>query len=219
MTRTRPATPLGAAAAFLLLAIPAVLAGCTTPTDSGVTACTSTVPPAGLIESGPTPPPDGKYNYSGDHPHVDFKVFLGDQAPFDFAQQRYMVTVTKDRSIHLEGSDIYPSHEWGDVIHLHDTNVTLVYFFNTLGWKSSEGSQGQGGFILTDGGRYHGEYADCRIRVFVEGAGGEWKERPEGLLYVLHHKDRVLVTYGAESDEALEFQKAAVTQKSRDSKI
>ncbi len=211
----RAFTPL----ALGLLIVPMLLAGCASPTGGGgALGCGASTPPGGAIRASETLTPAGAPDYSESHPHVDFKVFLAGEG-YVFARAKYYVSATKDRAVHLEGSSVYPEHEWGDVIHLHDGNVTLAYFLNTLGWKVNSGGGSVAPFLLTDEGDYFGVFANCRIRVYVEPRGGDWSLAKEGLEHVLAGGERILVTYGDEPTEVVDFQLASVTAKGRSSKL
>lgn len=122
------------------------------------------------------------------HVHADFKVYLNDKA-VDFSQPRYQV---RAQHVHVEGGD-------GDVIHVHATGVKMGYFLSTLNIKSSESC-----FVIDS--RSYCSSENKTLKFFVnEVPNSEWEN------YVLQSMDRLLISYGNETD--LASQLASVTTK------
>lgn len=130
------------------------------------------------------------------HEHADFKVYLNGEA-YNFAQDKYMSGEEKSLSnfTHLHDGE-------GDVIHKHMTTITLGDFFSSLGMQFTEDC-----FILDDGTDYCNDEENT-LQIFVNGK----KNRDFGD-YELSDLDRILITYGNESDEVIEAQIDSVTDK------
>lgn len=123
------------------------------------------------------------------HVHVDFKVYL-DGRPFDFSQPRYQV---RAEHVHVEDGD-------GDVMHVHATGVKIGYFFSTLGMKFNSTCFAAERAYCSNGNR--------TLKFFVNGVPGEEWEK-----YVLHGQDRILISYGNETD--LTSQLISITNKAQ----
>lgn len=125
------------------------------------------------------------------HDHVDFKLYLDGQA-VDFSQAKCQA---RHSNVHVEGGD-------GDVIHIHSAHVTMGGFFETLG------IQFNGTCLVMDAGEAYCSGEGKTLKFYVN-------ERPNGEFdrYVLRHLDRILVSYGDESEADLQQQLASVTRK------
>ena len=83
---------------------------------------------------------------------------------------------------------------------MHATNVPLGLFFKSIGMKfSSDCFELDTGEKHCDGGK-----------MFVKRAGGEWERNYEMEKYVFRDGDKVLISYGNETEEQLKQQMQSV---------
>ena len=134
------------------------------------------------------------------HEHVDFKVYI-DGKPLDFAKSEYSV---KSRHVHIESGIGF-----GEVIHVHATNVKIGFFFESLGMKLTEEC-----FTL-DNGRSYCNQDDKTLKFFVKHSVGDWERNFEFGEYISENFDKLLITYGDEIEEELKKQLDSVTDLSR----
>lgn len=119
------------------------------------------------------------------HVHADFKVYL-DNRVVDFSQPRYQV---RAQHVHIEGGD-------GDVIHIHATGVKTGYFFSTLGMKFNSTC------FVTE--RAYCSNDNKTLKFFVNGVpAGEWED------YILQSMDKILISYGNETNLESQFNSIA----------
>ncbi len=124
------------------------------------------------------------------HTHHDIKMYIAGRQ-INFAQPGYQLQA---QHVHFEGGD-------GDVVHVHATGVTLGMFLETLAIKLSENClEAEGQRYCNEGGR--------TVKVFLN---NEPLEEPAA--YVLRNLDRVLISYGSETQEQLQAQLDSVTNK------
>lgn len=126
------------------------------------------------------------------HVHAAFKVYLDNRA-VDFSQPRYQV---RAQHVHVEGGD-------GDVIHIHATGVKIGYFFSTLGMKFNSTCFVTERAYCNDGNK--------TLKLYVnENPAGEWED------YILQSMDKILISYGNETDLASHFNSIASKAESLD---
>ena len=116
------------------------------------------------------------------HVHTDFKVYLDGRA-VDFSQPRYQV---RAQHVHVEGGD-------GDVIHVHATGVKMGYFFSTLGMKFNQ-------TCFAVDGRNYCNNENKTLKFFVNEVPSDELEN-----YVLQSMDKILISYGNETDLTSQF--------------
>lgn len=116
------------------------------------------------------------------HAHYDLKVYLNGKM-VDTSLSKYQSTeeLELDEGTHLHDGI-------GNVIHLHKKNVPLSQFFNSIKLSIPENTAGR------------------TLKVFVNG-----KQNSDLLNYVPQDLDRILVSYGGESEKTLEVQTGSVT--------
>lgn len=133
--------------------------------------------------SAPGTPP-GAGALGDDHVHASILVrIFGDK--FDFSSPAFQI---KSSWIHFEGQD-------GDTIHRHSTGVTLGYLFETLGITVNDEC-----YIFPDG-RPFCNNDDYSIKFFIN------HEQVQGITgYVINDDDRILISYGDESQEEIDAQ-------------
>lgn len=126
------------------------------------------------------------------HEHADFKVYLNGN-PLNLAERKYM---DQDRVVHFHTTvkvnpDDVPGIPFADMVHIHDENITINDFLNTL-------ELGNDTFKML---------ADKQLtKVYVNG-----DLRPEGLDYVMQDKDRILVTSGNVNESEIAKEIESVT--------
>ncbi|MDO8634283.1 MAG: hypothetical protein Q7K34_03240 [archaeon] len=123
------------------------------------------------------------------HEHADFKVIL-DGKEIDFALPKYMTTEEQILSsfVHLHDGD-------GKVLHTHAKGVTLGVFFESLGMKFSKEC-----FVLDRGEQFCNGNGKT-LKLFVNG-----KLNQEFENYEPQDLDRILVTFGDETEDEIEQQ-------------
>lgn len=128
--------------------------------------------------------PEGAGALGSDHAHASILVrVFGDK--FDFSLPAYQI---KSSWIHFEGQD-------GDTIHRHATGVTLGYLFDTLNLQVDSEC-----FVFQDG-REFCTNEDYTLKFYING------QRVDGIRdYVINEGDRILISYGAETQEEIQQQ-------------
>jgi len=128
--------------------------------------------------------PIGAGIMNDDHSHTSILVrIFGDK--FDFSLPSYQI---KSSWIHFEGQD-------GDTIHRHSTGVTMGFLFESLGLGLDDQC-----FIFQDGRQFctNEEYS---LKFYIN------HEEVEDIRdYVGQEDDRVLISYGVDSQENIENQ-------------
>tara|TARA_B100002049_G_scaffold66181_2_gene47881 strand:+ start:370 stop:966 length:597 start_codon:yes stop_codon:yes gene_type:complete len=128
--------------------------------------------------------PEGAGKLGDEHEHASLLVrIFGDQ--FDFAVPSYQI---KSSWIHFEESD-------GTTIHRHSSGVNLAYLFDSLNIGIDEEC-----FNFPDG-RQFCTNEDYSIKYFIN------HEMVDDIRdYVIKDEDRILISYGSESQEEIEEQ-------------
>ncbi len=136
-----------------------------------------------LQGSAPGAPP-GAGVLGDEHDHISILVrIFGDK--FDFTSPAFQI---KSSWIHFEGQD-------GDTIHRHSTGVTLGYLFETLSITVNDEC-----FIFPDGRQFCNN-EDYSIKFFIN-----HEQVPNIHDYIGNEDDRVLISYGNESQEEIDKQ-------------
>lgn len=129
------------------------------------------------------------------HEHINLKVYLDGQA-VDFSQAKYQSTgdgKDLDEFVHLHDGN-------GSVVHKHKDGITLGYFLKSLNIDFNKEC------FQLDGGNRMCTGSGKSLKFYVNG-----KPSTEFNNYVLHDLDRVLISYGPESDKEIEKQLASVS--------
>lgn len=128
--------------------------------------------------------PENAGALGSDHAHAAILVkIFGDS--FDFSAPAYQI---KSSWIHFEGRD-------GSTIHKHATGVTLGYLFETLGLGLDDQC-----FRFQDG-RNFCTNEDYSLKFYING------EKVDDIRdYEISEDDRILISYGGETQEELESQ-------------
>ncbi|MBI4009728.1 MAG: MoaD/ThiS family protein [Candidatus Aenigmarchaeota archaeon] len=129
------------------------------------------------------------------HIHQDFKVYVSGNA-IDFSLGKYQKPHL-NAHVHLEGGD-------GDLIHVHATGVTMEFFLKSLGIKFEKDC-----LTMDTGDKYCNE-GDKALKFYVNSKpSSEWEK------YVLKDGDKILVSYGNESEDQITQQLSSVTDKAK----
>ncbi len=123
------------------------------------------------------------------HAHADFKLYINGEA-FNFSQEKYM---EKLEAVHIHDMN-------GEMIHVHERGAELGDFFGSIGISFNSSC-----FALDDGTAYCNQ-GDKALRMYVNG-----KPNNEYGKYQIHDLDRILITYGSESEDAIAQQMASVS--------
>jgi len=144
-----------------------------------------------LTASAPGAPP-GAGTLGDEHVHSSMLVrIFGDR--FDFSLPAYQI---KNSWMHFEGQD-------GATIHRHSTGVTFGYMFETLGIDLTEDC-----YIFPDGREFctSDEYS---LKYYVN------HEKVSDINdFVFQDRDRILISYGNESQEVIDQQLAELDAQS-----
>ena len=122
------------------------------------------------------------------HNHADVKVYINGKA-IDFSQKKYQLAA---RFIHFEEGV-------GDVIHTHATGLTMGHLFKSLGADLSNNCLA---FEKTD----YCNGGNAKLRFYVNG-------RPNNEFdnYIIKDLDKILISYGTESEAEIQKQLNSVT--------
>ena len=119
------------------------------------------------------------------HEHAAFRLFINNEETVNFAQSQYQV---KSAYIHFEDNN-------GVIIHRHATGVDLGFLFESLKMKFNDHC-----IALNNGTSYCNE-GDKTLKFFVNGVRNDMYGK-----YVLKYGDKILITYGNETQEQIEGQ-------------
>ena len=151
--------------------------------------------------------PNAKIDVLGSqHIHSDWKIYI-DGKEFDWSSfaDRHQRQMAGDKSI-LDTSafiHIHPVQEpekGGDVLHMHATGVPLWIFFKSVGMNFSKDC------ITLENKEKFCNDGNKKPRFFVNG-----KENSEFENYVFSDLDKILISYGDESEDEIKNQLAEIT--------
>lgn len=128
------------------------------------------------------------------HEHSDFKVYLRGEE-LDFSLPKYQV---RARYVHVEGGI-------GEIVHKHATGVTWAHFFESVGMAINSTC------FVDDAGRAfcNNPATNETLKFYVNGKlSNDVVES-----YEMRDLDRVLVSYGNETEEVLDAQLKSVTNR------
>lgn len=134
------------------------------------------------------------------HTHADFAVYLDGEKITPLGPEYYV----RNAFVHVESG---PGD--GNVIHMHATNVPFGFFFRSVGMSFNNNC-----FRLDNGKEYCSDGTKT-LKMFVKHEGGDWQENRQFHTYVFQDLDKVLITYGDETEEELRLQMNSVTDFSR----
>ncbi len=143
-----------------------------------------------VFNSKPVPP-------TAFHQHADFKVYINGQV-VDFAKEKFMSDQNKQLSefVHLHDLD-------EPVIHQHKAGIILSDFFKSIGMEFDSNC-----FTLDTRQKFCNE-GDKMLKMFVNG-------QPNSQFgnYEFKDLDRILITYGNESQQQIQDQIQSVSDRS-----
>ena len=122
------------------------------------------------------------------HNHADIKVYINGNA-VDFSQQKYQLAA---RFIHFEEGI-------GNVVHTHATGLTIGHLFRSLGGDFSNNC------AALEKNNYCSE-GSKKLRFYVNGNPSNEFDN-----YAIKDLDRILVSYGTESEADIQKQLESVT--------
>lgn len=130
------------------------------------------------------------------HSHADFKTYINGKA-IDFSQEKYQSSETKhlNEYVHLHDGN-------GEVIHKHKADVTLGLFFTSLKMDLTKDC-----LTLDTGDKYCSD-AKNTLKMYVNG-----QKNDQFGDYNMKDIDRILISYGSESEAQIKTQLDSVTDK------
>lgn len=144
---------------------------------------------AAILKSPITQSPAAKY-----HAHADFKVYIDGKA-IDFSVAKYQSVEGKELN-----SDVHLHDNKGNLIHLHKQGIKLGEFFKSLQMQLT------GTCLVVDTGEKYCSSGNSTLKMFVNG-----KPNTKFSEYVPEDLDRILITYGADSEQNIQTQINSVT--------
>jgi len=135
------------------------------------------------------------------HIHADWKIYIDGKA-LDFSDKSHMERMRNNMPvssfIHVDSGAPAPE-KTGDVIHMHATGIPLWIFFKSIGMEFNKNC-----ITLENKEKFCNE-SNKKLKFFVNG-----KESNEFENYVFNDLDKILVSYGDESEE-VKNQLASIT--------
>ncbi len=135
------------------------------------------------------------------HIHADLAIYLEGEEITPLPQQYFVLSPY----VHVETG---PGA--GTVIHVHATNVPLKMFVNSLGMKFTPNC-----FEISGNNKYCNDVSGT-LKMFVKHNNATWEQNLEYEKYIFTDLDKILITYGDETDEEIRMQQANVTDFSKD---
>ncbi|MDP3764973.1 MAG: hypothetical protein Q8R04_00520 [Nanoarchaeota archaeon] len=143
--------------------------------------------------------PNAKIGILGSqHIHADFKVNI-DGKSINFANPNYYM---KSSFLHLD--DNQNKEDASGVLHMHASGVPLWIFFNSIGMNFDKDC------ITLENREKFCNDSNKKLKFFVNG-----KESNEFENYVFNDLDKILISYGDESEEEIKNQLASITDFAR----
>ena len=121
------------------------------------------------------------------HMHSDIKVYINGKA-INFSQRKYQLTTS---FIHFEDAI-------GDVVHIHATGMAMGHLFKSLGGDLSNNC------VIMEGQAYCND-KDKKLKLYVNG-----QPNSEFSNYIMQDLDKILVSYGANTDSEIQKQISSV---------
>ena len=123
------------------------------------------------------------------HYHADIAIFVNGEK-IDLSQQKYQL---KSQHVHVEDGI-------GDTVHVHAKGIRLGHFLTSIGFKLT------GNCIETDSGNFCND-GKSSVKFYVNG-----KQNYEMAEHEINDLDRLLISYGNQSEEDIEKQIEMVTK-------
>ncbi len=128
------------------------------------------------------------------HIHADLKVYVNGK-PLNFADSRFYM---KSSFVHLDNQQ--NKDDAGGVLHMHATGIPLWIFFRSIGMDFDNDC-----INLENKEKFCGE-GNKKLKFYVNG-----KPNNEFENYVFNDLDKILISYGDESEEGIKSQLASIT--------
>ena len=135
------------------------------------------------------------------HIHADFAIFLNGKQVTPLPRE-YFILIPY---IHLEAG---PGQ--GSVLHMLATNVPLKMFFDSVGMTFNSNC-----FEIDRNNRYCNSGTDT-LKMFVKHENSTWEQDLEYQKYVFKDLDKILITYGHETNDEIQNQENNVTNFAKD---
>ncbi len=147
--------------------------------------------------------PNAKIGILGSqHMHADWKIYIDGKA-LDFYDKSHMERMRNNMPvssfIHVDSGAPAPE-KTGDVLHMHASGVPLWIFFKSVGMDFNKDC------ITLENKEKFCNDSNKKLKFFVNG-----KESDEFENYVFNDLDKILVSYGDESEEEIKNQLASIT--------
>lgn len=136
------------------------------------------------------------------HIHADFAIFLNGEQLTPLTREYFELSPY----IHVE-----PGPGEGSVLHIHATNVPLKMFFDSLGMEFNSKC-----FEVDRNNKYCNDGANT-LKMFVKHVNDTWEQSFEYEKYVFEDFDKILITYGDETEEEIQLQQNNITDFSKES--
>jgi hypothetical protein len=135
------------------------------------------------------------------HIHADLKVYINNKG-LDLSLDRYQTGETHSGADngHSHTIDMHIHDNFGSVLHLHAPGVSLGQFFETIGMRFTQSC-----FVLENAESYCNTEAK-KLKMYVNG-----ELEPELSGYVFSDLDKILITYGEDSEADILEQRATLT--------
>jgi len=136
------------------------------------------------------------------HIHADWKIYIDGKA-LDFSDKSHMERMRNNMPvssfIHVDSGAPAPE-KTGDVIHMHATGIPLWIFFKSIGMDFDKNC------ITLENKEKFCNDSNKKLQFFVNG-----KESNEFENYVFNDLDKILISYGDESEDEVKNQLAEIT--------
>ena len=136
------------------------------------------------------------------HIHADWKIYINGKQ-LDFSDKSHMERMRNNMPvssfIHVDSGAPAPE-KTGDVLHMHASGVPLWIFFKSVGMDFNNGC-----ITLENKEKFCNE-SNKKLKFFVNG-----KENNDFENYVFNDLDKILISYGDESEEEIKNQLAEIT--------
>ena len=136
------------------------------------------------------------------HIHADWKIYI-DGKQLDFSAKAHMERMQNNLPvssfIHVDSGA--PMHEkTGDIIHMHATGIPLWVFFNSIGMDFNKDC------ITLENKEKFCNQENAKLKFYVNG-----KTNNEFENHVFNDLDKILISYGDESEDEVKNQLASIT--------